>query len=315
MSVKRGPKILCAGIAGQDIVMRVERFPTPGVKVPASEFVITGGGCAVNAALAVTALGGRAAFAGPLGSADEAAGNQVLGQLTAAGVECSGVVRPEGGTFPISLILVDAEGEKTVVTRREIELDSLAPPLPCTLPADVDAVLVDNHLPRFVTPILKESRKYKIPVIIDFDRVAPVDDALLKLGTHVIASSEALRDSTGTVDFARGLAIMAGSCPGVLAVTDGPHGVYWLDDGTLQHMSAFAVKVADSLAAGDVFHAAFALALAEGLDLRATLRFAGAAAALKCTRFGGAAVAPSRDEVDAFLTSRGCGCHSYSHRL
>jgi sulfofructose kinase len=305
MTANREPKILCAGIAGQDIVMRVERFPTPGAKVPATELVITGGGCAVNAALAVTALGGRAAFAGPLGSAGDAAGDLVLAQLAAAGVDCSGVVRPEGGAFPVSLILVDAEGEKTVVTRREIKLDDVAPQLPCALPADVDAVLVDNQLPRFVTPIVKAGRERDIPVIVDFDRVAPVDDALLKLGTHVIASSEALRGSTGSGDLARGLAIMAEGCPGVLAVTDGPNGVYWLDDGALQHAPAFAVEVVDSLAAGDVFHAAFAMALAQGRALGAALRFAGAAAALKCTRFGGAAVAPSRAEVDAFLKSRG----------
>lgn len=306
MTIKHEPKILCAGIAGQDIVMRVERFPTPGAKVPASEFVITGGGCAVNAALAVIALGGHASFVGPLGSTGDAAGDLVLAQLAAAGVDCSDVVRPEGGALPISLILVDAEGEKTVVTRREIKLDDVAPRQPCPLPADVDAVLVDNQLPRFVTPIVKAGRECNIPVIIDFDRVAPVDDALLKLGTHVIASSEALRGSTGIDDLGRGLAIMAESCAGVLAVTDGPNGVYWLDGGTLQHAPAFAVKVVDSLAAGDVFHAGFALALAQGRGFGAALHFAGAAAALKCARVGGATATPSRAEVDEFATPQDC---------
>ena len=66
------PKILCAGIAVQDIVMRVENFPAPGTKVAASEFIITGGGCAANAAVAVARLKGRVAFAGPLGGTDDA---------------------------------------------------------------------------------------------------------------------------------------------------------------------------------------------------------------------------------------------------
>ena len=89
--------------------------------------------------------------------------------------------------------------------------------------------------------------------------------------------------------------------PGFVAVTDGPNGVSWLEDGALRHMPAFAVKAIDTLGAGDAFHGAFTLALAEGRDLTDALRFASAAAALKCTQFGGAAGAPRRAEVDEFL--------------
>jgi sugar/nucleoside kinase (ribokinase family) len=88
---------------------------------------------------------------------------------------------------------------------------------------------------------------------------------------------------------------------GFLAVTDGPNGVTWLDGGTLRHMAAFKVETIDSLGAGDAFHGAFALALAEGRDLRDAMRFAGATAALKCTHFGGASGAPQRAEVEEFL--------------
>ena len=58
----------------------------------------------------------------------------------------------------------------------------------------------------------------------------------------------------------------------------------------------------DTLGAGDVFHGAFALAITEKQDLRQALRFASAAAALKCTRFGGAFAAPQRAEVEALLS-------------
>ena len=84
---KNVPKILCAGIAVQDIVMRVQNFPEPGAKVTASEFIITGGGCAANAALAVARLNGRAAFAGPLGGANDAVSERILVDLAAEGVD------------------------------------------------------------------------------------------------------------------------------------------------------------------------------------------------------------------------------------
>jgi sugar/nucleoside kinase (ribokinase family) len=43
------------------------------------------------------------------------------------------------------------------------------------------------------------------------------------------------------------------------------------------------------------------LAITEKQELRQALRFASAAAALKCTRFGGAFAAPQRAEVEALL--------------
>jgi sugar/nucleoside kinase (ribokinase family) len=61
------------------------------------------------------------------------------------------------------------------------------------------------------------------------------------------------------------------------------------------------VRAVDTLAAGDVFHGAFALAIAEGRTTVAALRFAAAAAALKCTRIGGALATPRRADVEALL--------------
>jgi len=281
--------------------MRVQDFPPPGAKVAASDFIITGGGCAANAALAVARLGGRAAFAGPLGGANDAVSERILTDLTAEGVDCSGVVRVEGGTASVSLILIDAAGEKSIATRRGVGLGQTLPADADRLVADVDAVLVDNRFPDFVAAVCRAARARNIPVVIDLDLATKPDDALLKLGTHVIASTEALRATTQQSEPSAALKVLAANVPGFVAVTDGPNGVYWLDHGALRHMPAFAVTAIDSLAAGDTFHAGFTLALVEGRDVVAALRFGSAASALKCTHFGGAAGSPRRAEVDDFL--------------
>ena len=295
------PKILCAGIAVQDIVMRVENFPSPGTKVGASDFIVTGGGCAANAALAVARLNGRAAFAGPLGGTNDAVSERILVDLVAEGVDCSGVTRVDGGTASVSLILLDAAGEKTIATRRGKGLGQTLPADADKLVADADAVLVDNRFPEFVTAVCRAAKARNIPVVIDLDLATRPDDALLKLGTHVIASTEALRETTGFGEPATGLRRLAEHMTSFLAVTDGPNGVYWLDADNLRHMPAFAVTAIDTLGAGDTFHAAFALAIAEGRETTGALRFASAAAALKCTTFGGAAGSPRRAETDEFL--------------
>jgi sulfofructose kinase len=295
------PKILCAGIAVQDIVMRVENFPAPGSKVAASEFIITGGGCAANAAVAIARLGGRVAFAGPLGGSDDQVSNRIVTDLTAEGIDCIGAVRIDGGTASVSLILLDAQGEKTIATRRGVNLGKVLPPDAARLVADVDAVLVDNRFPDFVTAVCRAAHARKIPIVIDLDQATKPDDPLLKLGTHVVSSAEALHGTTGVRDYGAGLQRLAEHVSGFLAITDGPNGIYWLERGALRHLPAFKVKAIDSLAAGDAFHGAFTLGLAEGRDLQDVLRFASATAALKCTHFGGASGAPQRAEVEEFL--------------
>lgn len=281
--------------------MRVENFPAPGGKVPASDFIITGGGCAANAAVAVARLGGRVSFAGPLGGTDDHVSNRILADLAKEGIDCGGVARKDDGTASVSLILLDATGEKTIATRRGVNLGKVLPADAARLVADVDVVLVDNRFPDFVTAVCRAAQARQIPIVIDLDQATKLDDGLLKLGTHVVASAEALHGTTGLSDYGAGLLRLAEHVSGFLAITDGPNGVYWLDHGALRHMPAFKVKAIDSLGAGDAFHGAFTLGLAEGRDLPDVMRFASATAALKCTYFGGASGAPQRAEVEEFL--------------
>jgi sugar/nucleoside kinase (ribokinase family) len=169
------------------------------------------------------------------------------------------------------------------------------------LVADIDAVLVDNRFPQFVTEVCRAAQVRKIPIVIDLDQETKVKDPLLALGTHVISSTEALFATTGYEDYGRALKALAEHLSGFLALTDGPNGVYWLEGSELRHLPAFKIKVVDSLGAGDAFHAGFTLALAEGRALPDILRFASATAALKCTKFGGGSSAPTRTEVEEFL--------------
>ena len=281
--------------------MRVHSFPAPGAKVSASDFIITGGGCAANAAVTIARLGGRVGFAGPLGGSNDAASNRILADLAKEGIDCNGVVRKDNGSASVSLILLDETGEKTIATRRGVNLGNVQPADAARLVADADAVLVDNRFPDFVTAVCRPARARKIPIVIDLDEATKPDDPLLQLGTHVVASAEALFGTTGASDYGAALQRLAEHVSGFLAITDGPKGTYWLDNGALRHLPAFSVRAIDSLGAGDAFHGAFTLALAEGRALLDMLRFASATAALKCTHFGGAAGAPYRTEVEEFL--------------
>jgi sulfofructose kinase len=278
----QAPIVLCAGIAVEDFIFKVDRFPAPGAKIYAETLTATMGGCAANAAVAVARLEGRARFAGPVGTDD--ASRRIIEGLTRAGVETSGIVAVDGGSVSVSGIFIDSDGEKMVATRRGEKLAGALPRDPARMVADVDVVMADNRFPEFIAPILQAARRRGIPVVLHGDRAAEPSDPLFDIASHVVFSSEALR--------------------AFLAVTNGPEDIFWLEDGAPRRMPAFAIAAIDTLGAGDVFHGAFALALAEGRDPVAAMRFGAASAALKCTRFGGIAGAPHRAEVEAFLAAQ-----------
>jgi sugar/nucleoside kinase (ribokinase family) len=68
--------------------------------------------------------------------------------------------------------------------------------------------------------------------------------------------------------------------------------------------SAFAVEAVDTTGCGDIWHGAYAAALARGLALPQRVRFASAAASIKATRRGAQAGAPTLEEVGQFLRER-----------
>ena len=301
MPSSSAPTILCAGIAVQDLVFRVEQFPPPGGKCMTDEFLTVLGGCAVNAAVAVARLGGRAHYAGPLGDPSDNVSNQLMSEMAREGIGTAGVVRVTGATAPVSGIMVDAAGERMIVTHRDKRIETAQLADPDGLVADVSLLLADNRFPDLVRPVCEAARRRGIPVVLDADRPTTEDDSLFAIPTHVIFSGECLRATTGQDDLSAGLQRMAPRTKAFLAVSDGPNPVRYIADGELRSLPVFRVEAIDTLAAGDVFHAGFALALAEGRDEIAALRFGAAAAGLKCTRFGGSMGAPLRADVEGLL--------------
>ena len=204
--------------------MRVDKFPDAGTKVQASEFLITSGGQAGNAAVAVARLGGKVSFAGPLGAKEDEFAGRILQSLTRENIDCSGAIRVPGATSSVSLILIDANGEKTIATRRDQGLSSIEPEHAERAVANVDAVLLDNRYPNFATPICKAAQARGIPRVLDLDKAVPPDDPLLHACSHVISLAEALRGTARLNDLGTALKKLGQSFKGFLAFTDGPDG-------------------------------------------------------------------------------------------
>jgi len=294
--------ILCIGMPVRDLTFRVPGLPARGFKESATHFEEICGGNALNAAIGIARLGGHASICGPMGDAGETSSRFIFDKLAEEGIETNQIVHMPGLVTPISNIMIDPSGERTIVTFRDPALWKIQLPDPDELLEGCVAILTENRCAEFCTELCAEAVRRGIPVIVDVDRTMSLREGLLTASTHLVFSSEALQSTAGVSSDAEALLKIAKLTRSFLAGTRGAQGTLWLDEqGQLQQTPAFPVHTVDTLGAGDVFHGAFALAITEHQDIPTALRFASAAAALKCTRFGGAFAAPQRAEVAALL--------------
>jgi sulfofructose kinase len=303
--LRRAPHILCAGIAAIDHIFQIEAMPRSDTKTRASAFATACGGNMANAAVAIARLGGQARLSAPLGgpAGTDIAGDTILKKLEQEHIDHSAMVRIANAHSSISAILVERSGHRAIINYRDDALATARCDDVPRLVESADAVLIDNRFPEFSLPFAQEARMLGKIALMDADDPTRETDALLSACSHVVFSSHGLRNTAQLQDFTAGLTSVAKRTSALLAVTDGSNGLWWHDGRDVHHIAAHPIEAVDTLGAGDVFHGACVLALAEGRDFEQALRFSAAAAALKCSRFGGIDGAPTRPDVEAFLTS------------
>jgi sulfofructose kinase len=290
--------VLCIGISVLDYVFQVDDMPVRAEKYRSKAMKTVGGGIAANAAVAVARQGGKAHLITRLGN--DTLGQTIIDELTREGVDCTKSLRAAGLKSPLSCILVDKHGERMIISYSDPQMPEETDWLPKTLPPDLGCVLGDTRWEAGSAHVFALAKKAGIAAVLDVDR-KPADETLIDQCSHAALSSQACLELTGERDAQAGLAVLRRKHKGWLAVTDGARGVYWTEGDSIRHMPAFPIRVVDTLGAGDTWHGAFALGLAEEMSETQAVRYASAVAAIKCTRFGGRAGIPSRAEVEQFL--------------
>lgn len=294
------PRILFCGATTLDTIFRVDALPDGPGKVLPTQMAVVAHGMAASAAFAAARLGARATLFSRLG--DDDAGRRICDDLTAAGVDCTRVRRFAGIASPLCTVIVDDSGERLVVPYYDPALPVDADWLPLDLVAGADAVMADIRWPQGAAALLDAARAAGKPAVLDAD-TGP-RDVLLDLAeraTHAVFSEHGARIAADTDNADEALAWLSRRFDGFVAVTLGPRGCQWIEDGEARHAEGHRIRAVDTLAAGDVFHGAFTWALAQGVALPACIAIANAAAAIKCQTFGGRLGAPDRTELHRFM--------------
>jgi sugar/nucleoside kinase (ribokinase family) len=207
----------------------------------------------------------------------------------------------KGARSALSTILIDDNGERLIVPFYDAKLHENVKPVSDSDIDHFDAVLVDVRWPDLAYETLLTAGRAGKPAILDGDVAAnDVIERLAAAASHIVFSEPAAERLTGSNDPAHNARSLKDRFPhAFISVTAGEKGCFWFDDATqnVKHLAAIRIKAADTLAAGDIFHGAFALAIAEGKKPETALHLSSIAAAIKCEVFGGRLGAPDRKAV------------------
>lgn len=292
------PLVICLGHLVADHTFWVEDIPQPPAKAVARRYNLGVGGLAANAAIAVARLGGRVRFWGRVG--DDRNGGPLAAELAGHGVDVSAIRIAPGARTPVSAVLLDPVGERVIFAFRGEGLDLDPAVLPMETLGEARALLCDPRWPRAAEVALRQARRLGVPSVLDAEKSeARLLAALVPLVDHAIFSQPGLQIFAPGVNPTEGLRRALAVGAKLAAVTRGENGTLWLTAGMERpaETPAFPVEATNTAGAGDVFHGAYALALAEGQPLPAAMRFASAAGALRAQD----GVTPDRAEVEALL--------------
>jgi ribokinase len=301
--------IVVVGSLNMDFVVGVDRLPAPGETVLGRDFQMIPGGKGANQACAAARLASGSVQVRMVGRVGyDTFGDHLKASLSAAGVDVSSVHATRSHTTGVALIPVDSAGQNSIVvapganhtlvaSETEVVLRGARLAL-FQLESPLDTVMAALRIAHQegARTILDPAPAQPLPaeLLSNVDILTPNESEasfLLHLPLRRIAASDA-------PELARSLRQRG---PAAVVLKLGDQGCFYSDAQVEIQSPAFPVTARDTTAAGDVFNAGLAVALAEDRPIAEALRFANAAAAISVTRMGAQASIPTRAEVDQLL--------------
>ncbi len=303
-------RVLVFGSINTDFVTYVADLPAPGETVIGGRFELFPGGKGANQAVAAARSGADVEFYGCVG--DDAFGTQRLHDLAETGVSTEHVVVLPGVHSGIAQVIVDASGENLIAVAPEA--NSRFRPEDVVLPegaAGVTVALFQNEVPQSTTEVLLVScRERGMTVVWNVAPAGPETTsgvsemppaATLAAVDFLICNRRELAGLAGGGDAEGRARQLIGLGVGGVIVTLGAGGSLLLTAGETHCQPAFPVTAVDTVGAGDCFCGYFAASLASGMEVKAALRRASAAAALAATIEGAQTSMPLAADVDSLL--------------
>lgn len=304
--------IIVVGSHAPGLLVSVDAFPRPGETILGHSMTSPlDGGKGSNQAIAAAELGGRVAFVGRVG--DDDLGATAIALMSGRGIDVSHLSRSEKESTGSGINIVDRHGipEMIVIPGANTELSIEHVSAAFDTFSHPKIVLTQMEINPLVA--LHAARVGKEHGAISIVNAAPATNWPLPPGERVnvvdilvVNETEAASLDTGSTDSqmpgdAAALAARLQKLlhAGTVIITLGERGLVAREGEASWALDAPAVVASDTSGAGDVFCAALAVVLTEGLSIREASVWANSVAGISVTRAGTIAGFPTREEVDA----------------
>ncbi len=288
--------VLCVGHACYDLVFSVDTHPQSDEKIFANHLAACGGGPAANAAIAVSRLGLKSAFAGYLGY--DLYGDTHLQEFLAEQVDTSLLIRGDSPT-PLSTVIVKPDGKRALINFKGDTKTLVVGDLDIHK-VSTKVILFDGHEPAISLQLIKFAKEQGIVTVLDAGSLHEGTSMLWNQVDYLVASEKFALQFASSSESA--LAILSEQSPAVV-ITLGEKGLIWQNQFSTGMLPAYTVSAIDTTGAGDSFHAAFAAAISQHYSWNETLQYASAAGSLCCTKLGARTGLPRADEIAAFINA------------
>lgn len=292
-------RVAVFGSLNMDLLVRTAVRPNPGETVTGIDFQTGPGGKGLNQAIAAARAGSSISMLGTTGI--DAFGAQLLDELSAAGVDTTGVIRTPGIPTGVAQVTVAEDGENSIIVVPGANAHTGRPSRAQRAAiATADVLLLQLEVPMdSVIAAAQHAASAGTIVVLNPSPIQDLPEALLAVTDLLITNEHEARRLTGmSAEDPEALAAALLQLVHSAVVTLGSAGCVWAQRGETpsRHKGAPVVSV-DTTGAGDTFagflaaHLSGAGSLAEGIVL------ATAAAGLAVQWPGASSSIPDLDAV------------------
>ena len=300
--------VVVFGSINLDLVVEVPHIPVKGETVIGDRFFSAAGGKAANQAVAIAKLGTAVSLIGQVG--DDSFGETLITGLQKEGVNIDGITINPNTYSGIASIVVDRQGANTIACAggannlvREREIEQFRKLLP-----QAKIALLELGIP--IATVLNAAREAKAHDCLLILDPAPVTSELPEelyslidiITPNEIEASQLVGFTVDGVTTARQAASFLHQL-GVknVIITLGSQGSVYSNEAESVWVKPIEVPVVDTVAAGDAFNGALAVALASGKPLQEAVQWATVGGALAVTKKGAQSSLPDKDSFQQLL--------------
>lgn len=299
--------IVVFGSINMDLTTYVPRLPQAGETLQGESFITVPGGKGANQAVAAARLNAAVSLVGRVGA--DQFGRDHLEALGLEGLDTSGILMDDDHATGLAIISVDRRGENAIIVvpgaNMALNEEDVARGRAFLAGASVLLMQLEVPMPA-VMGMARVAHAQQVKVVLDpapAGELPPEIFPLIDVITPNEVEVEALIgfSAKGEQGPARAAEALLSLGVGSAVIKLGARGAFLDDAVRAAHIPPFPVVPVDTVAAGDAFNGALAVALDEGVDLQEAVRWGNAAGALATTSPGAMPSLPNRDDLEQML--------------